>query len=243
MRAYAATFAGAFFSALLYSTKPDADHTVTLTRQGDTAVVIDTSGSGDSALTAVAGSYPETSGAFLPDTVSVEPGKSPLAGYTATGSSTPVVIPADLDALRAQGMIVPVAGVTAKDLVDSFDDKRGTSRTHNALDIMAARNTPAVAATAGSILKLHSSAAGGLTIYMSDKTGRFVLMYGHLDSFRPGLKEGSEVKKGAIIGFVGSTGNANVLAPHLHFQVTRNDNLKEWWKGTPVNPFLIYRPK
>ena len=243
MRAYTATFAGAFLSALLYSTKPDSDHTVTLTRQGDTAVVIDTSGSGDSALTAVAGSYPASSDSFLPDTISVAPSKSALSGYTATGSSTPAVLPADLEALRSQGMMVPVAGVTEKDLVDSFDDKRGSARIHNALDIMAARNTPAVAATAGSILKLHSSVAGGLTIYMSDKSRRFVLMYGHLESFRPGLREGSEVKRGAIIGFVGSTGNANVLVPHLHFQVMRNDNLKEWWKGTPVNPFLIYRPK
>jgi murein DD-endopeptidase MepM/ murein hydrolase activator NlpD len=68
-------------------------------------------------------------------------------------------------------------------------------------------------------------------------------MYGHLDSYRPGLKEGDRVTRGQIIGFVGSTGNANPLAPHLHFQVTRNDNLKEWWKGTPVNPFLVFRPK
>jgi murein DD-endopeptidase MepM/ murein hydrolase activator NlpD len=68
-------------------------------------------------------------------------------------------------------------------------------------------------------------------------------MYGHLDSYRPGLKEGAQVKRGEIIGFVGSTGNASPLAPHLHFQITRNDNLKEWWKGTPVNPFPVLRPK
>ncbi len=165
-----------------------------------------------------------------------------MPGYVPAGSSCPIVVPADLDSLRRQGMVIPVAGVAAKDLVDSFDDKRGGTRTHNALDIMAARNTPAVAATSGTILKLHNSAAGGLTVYMSDASGRFVLMYGHLDSFRPGLKEGVRVRRGEIVGFVGSTGNANPLAPHLHFQVTRNDNLREWWKGTPLNPFLIYRP-
>jgi peptidoglycan LD-endopeptidase LytH len=159
------------------------------------------------------------------------------------GSAAPVVLPGDLDTLRREGLIIPVAGVAAKDLIDSFDDKRGTSRTHNALDIMAARNTPVLSAVDGSILKLHTSVAGGLTIYASDPSSRFVMMYGHLDSYRPGLKDGQRVKRGEVIGFVGSTGNANVLAPHLHFQVMRNDNLREWWKGTPINPFLVFRPK
>ena len=167
----------------------------------------------------------------------------PLGVGTPSSSVTPVVLPADLDTLRREGLMIPVAGVAAKDLIDSFNDKRGTSRTHNALDIMAARNTPVVAAVSGSVVKLHNSAAGGLTIYASDPSSRFVMMYGHLDSYRPGLKEGERITRGQIIGFVGSTGNANVMAPHLHFQITRNENLKEWWKGTPVNPFPVFRPK
>jgi len=127
--------------------------------------------------------------------------------------------------------------------VDSFDARRGGTRSHNALDIMAPRNTPAIAATSGTIMRLHSSVAGGLTIYMVDRTSRYVMMYGHLDSYRPGLKEGAAVRRGEIIGFVGSTGNANPLAPHLHFQIMRSDNPRQWWKGTPLNPFLIYRPE
>jgi murein DD-endopeptidase MepM/ murein hydrolase activator NlpD len=140
-------------------------------------------------------------------------------------------------------MLIPVSGVEAKELVDSFDGMRSGSRHHNALDIMAARNTPVLSATDGVVLKLHNSAAGGLTIYESDPSSKFVMMYGHLDSYRPGLKEGERLKRGQIIGFVGTTGNASPLAPHLHFQITRNDNLKEWWKGTPLNPFLVFRPK
>ncbi|HZI99759.1 MAG TPA: M23 family metallopeptidase [Gemmatimonadaceae bacterium] len=159
------------------------------------------------------------------------------------GSSTPAVVSADLDDLRGEGLIIPVAGVAAKDLIDSFDDARSGTRHHNALDIMAKRNTPVLAAVSGTVVKLHNSAAGGLTIYESDPTSRFVMMYGHLDSYRPGLADGAKVSRGEIIGFVGSTGNANPLAPHLHFQITRNDNMKEWWKGTPINPFPIFRPK
>jgi murein DD-endopeptidase MepM/ murein hydrolase activator NlpD len=174
-----------------------------------------------------------------------DPSVVPPAGTitTGSGSSSPAVGPADLDALRSENLLIPVAGVAAKDLIDSFDDMRSGTRHHNALDIMAARNTPVLSATDATVIKLHNSTAGGLTIYSSDPSSKYVMMYGHLDSFRPGLKEGDKVKRGQIIGFVGSTGNASPLAPHLHFQVTRNDNLKEWWKGTPLNPFLVFRPK
>lgn len=179
------------------------------------------------------------------DTSILIPPRDTLAGpqLAIGGSSTPPVVPADLDTLRGEGLIIPVAGVAAKDLIDSFDDARSGTRHHNALDIMAKRNTPVLAAVSGTVVKLHNSAAGGLTIYESDPTSRFVMMYGHLDSYRPGLADGAKVSRGEIIGFVGSTGNANPLAPHLHFQITRNDNMKEWWKGTPINPFPIYRPK
>lgn len=147
----------------------------------------------------------------------------------------------DIEALRAQAPVVPVAGITPKDLIDSFRDRRGSARQHNALDIMAARNTPAVAATDGTVLRLHNSVAGGLSVYLKDRSSRFILMYGHLDSYRPGLKEGAAVRRGEIIGFVGTTGNASPNAPHLHFQVMRSDDPKSWWRGTPINPFLIYR--
>ena len=140
--------------------------------------------------------------------------------------------------------MIPVAGVALKDLYDSFDDARGGgSRKHEAMDIMAARNTPVLSALSGVLLKFHNSVAGGLTIYASDPSNRYVLMYGHLDSYKPGLKEGDKLQKGEIIGFVGSTGDASPNAPHLHLAINRNDNVKEWWKGTPLNPFLVYRSK
>lgn len=207
--------------ALIYETKPEPAGPVTVSRQGDTAVVIDT-----------AAPPAET------DTV-VTPAAS--TADTTVASRTPLALPEDIEALKAQGMIIPVAGVQAEDLVNSFGDERGATRRHNALDIMAPRNTPALAATEGTILALHNSVAGGLSIYMSDRSRKFVLMYGHLDSYRPGLAVGHSVKRGEIIGFVGSTGNAQPLAPHLHFQVVRNEDLDDWWKGTPLNPFLIYR--
>ncbi|MEO8194123.1 MAG: M23 family metallopeptidase [Gemmatimonadales bacterium] len=218
---------GAFLIGFVYEIKPGGAPSVTLTRSGDTSVVVEQRPTGSPDL--------ESADSATTQKVDLPTG--------AGGSSAPPVGPADIEALKALGMVIPVAGVAAKDLVDSFDDMRGGTRHHNALDIMAARNTPVIAATGGKVLKLHASAAGGLTIYIADPTSKFVMMYGHLDSFRPGLAEGQSVKRGEIIGFVGSTGNANPLAPHLHFQVTRNDNLKEWWKGTPLNPFPVFRPR
>jgi peptidoglycan LD-endopeptidase LytH len=234
---------------LIYTTKPDTGTGVTLTRRGDTATVIDTT-------KIVSSANNSDSGPFVPSNGSGFQTSSPVASSgqsTATapagalpvgsgGSSYPAVTSADLSVLRAQNPMIPVSGVTADKLVDSFDDMRaGGGHRHEALDIVAARGTPVMSAAAGTILKLHNSVAGGLSIYVADTTQRFIMLYAHLDSYRPGIAAGMQVKKGELLGYVGFTGNASPAAPHLHFAVARSDNLKEWWKGTPLNPFLIWR--
>jgi Membrane proteins related to metalloendopeptidases len=236
------TFLGALAISLIYTTKPSTSPSVTLARSGDTALVIDTARTKNNPLTGdsiVSVNPIESTG----DTTGT--GKQTAPALPAgTGSANPPIVPADLDALRSEKPIIPVPGVQAKDLADSFDEGRGGgTRTHEAMDIMAARNTPVLSALSGILLKFHNSVAGGLTIYASDPTNRYVLMYAHLNSYKPGLKEGDVLQKGEVIGFVGSTGDASPDAPHLHLAITRNDNVKEWWKGTPLNPFLVYRPK
>lgn len=216
-----------------------------MARVGDTSIVIDTAGLFDSDRVPLT---PPGADSARPDSpaAAAAPQAPPPNPFTLPsgrprGSSDLGVLPSDVIALRMQEPVVPVAGVTADDLADSFDELRGGTRRHNALDIMAARNTPVVAAVDGKILKLHNSPAGGVTIYMSDPTERYVLLYGHLEKFRARLAEGASVKRGEIIGFVGSSGNASPLAPHLHFAIARNDNMRDWWKGNPLNPFLLYR--
>lgn len=243
MRAYVAVFFGAFLLALLYSTKSENGPMITIARKGDTALVVEHPGADSaSGFPSQTIATPATTPATPADTT-LRIDSTTVAPTAESGPSYPTVVPADLDALRKENLIIPVAGVTAKDLIDSFDDARSGKRHHNALDIMAKRNTPVLAAVSGTVLQVHNSVAGGLSIYMSDPTSRFVMMYGHLDSYKPGLAAGQSVKKGDLLGFVGSTGNANPLAPHLHFQITRNDNMKEWWKGTPINPFPVFRPR
>lgn len=139
-------------------------------------------------------------------------------------------------------LLIPVIGVSASALTDQFDDVRGSER-HEAVDIMAPRGTPVVAVADGRIVKLFTSKAGGLTVYQFDVTGSLAYYYAHLDRYADGLSEGAIVKRGAPIGFVGSTGNASPDAPHLHFAVFALGPERQWWKGTAVNPFALLTGK
>lgn len=67
----------------------------------------------------------------------------------------------------------------------------------------------------------------------------YAYYYAHLDRYADGLKEGAELHRGDVIGYVGVTGNADPKAPHLHFAVFELTPEKQWWKGTPVNPYPL----
>ena len=137
------------------------------------------------------------------------------------------------------GLVVPVVGISAGDLRDQFDEPRSGGRVHQAVDILAKRNTPVVAAEDGRIAKLFESKAGGLTIYQFDPTEGYALYYAHLESYAPGLDEGDRVRKGQVIGYVGTSGNAPKDVPHLHFAIFRLGPDKRWWQGDAVNPYPI----
>ena len=153
-----------------------------------------------------------------------------------SASSTGVApTPDELSALAAS-LVVPVAGVMPSELRGSFHAPRGGGRVHNAIDIPAPRGTPVISATGGRLLRLFSSKAGGLMVYAADPTERFILMYGHLDRYADGMKDGMQLQRGQTIGYVGTTGNAPPNVPHLHFAIARTTNVKRWWNGTPIDP-------
>ena len=135
-------------------------------------------------------------------------------------------------------LLIPVLGVTADQLHDDFNQPRSNGRTHGALDILAPRGTPVLAATDGTIRKLFLSNAGGITIYQFDRDEERVYYYAHLDRYADGLAEGLFVRQGTVIGYVGATGNAHGTN-HLHFAVEVLPPTKEWWKGTPVDPYPL----
>ena len=147
----------------------------------------------------------------------------------------------DVVRLRARRLTVPVAGVVPSQLTDNYLQLRAGGASHEALDIMAARGTPVLAVEDGRVTKLFLSKAGGTTIYQFDPGAEYVYYYAHLDRYADGIAEGDIVSKGQVIGYVGSTGNALPNAPHLHFAILRLGAERQWWRGTPLNPFLIWR--
>jgi peptidoglycan LD-endopeptidase LytH len=147
------------------------------------------------------------------------------------------------DELRAlaKRLTIPVAGVKAEELLDTFSEMRGGTRKHEAIDIPAPRGTPVLAATDGRVLRLYTSERGGLMIYTADSTERFILMYAHLDGYADGVTDGTPLRRGQVIGYVGTTGNAPPNVPHLHFAIARSTNVKRWWEGTPIDPLPLLR--
>ena len=152
---------------------------------------------------------------------------SPIGGSTISGTTTSV-----------DDVIIPVAGVSAAALRNTFTEPRG-GRIHHAIDIMAERGTPVVAAVDGKIRKLFTSRAGGLTIYQTNRAEERIYYYAHLDRYARGITEGMFVPQGTVIGYVGTTGNAPIGAPHLHFSIEILPPTKEWWKGQAIDPYPI----
>ena len=141
--------------------------------------------------------------------------------------------------LRQRNLVLPVQGIRPEQLQNTFDDARGGGRVHEAIDIMAPRNTPVLAVEDGRVAKLFTSKQGGLTIYQFDPAESYAYYYAHLERYANGLKEGMMVRRGQVVGYVGSSGNANPEGPHLHFAIFRLTPEKRWWEGAPINPFPV----
>ena len=142
--------------------------------------------------------------------------------------------------ILARGLLVPGVGVVASQLRDTFDEGRDGGRVHRALDILAPRGTPVLAADDGRVLRVRQNALGGNTVYATDPAGRVVYYYAHLDAYRSGLAEGATIARGDVLGIVGTTGNAPKDTPHLHFQVMRMPPDGKYWDGDAINPYPLF---
>ena len=164
-----------------------------------------------------------------------EPAAAPQAIATPTIGADP------LEDLRKRHLALPVQGLTLDDLRDSFDDKRGGSRRHEALDILAPRNTPVLAVDNGTVAKLFLSKPGGNTIYQFDPTSTYAYYYAHLERYADGLKDGDRIERGQVIGYVGTSGNAPPDTPHLHFAIFKLADAKRWWQGVAIDPYPVLK--
>jgi murein DD-endopeptidase MepM/ murein hydrolase activator NlpD len=159
------------------------------------------------------------------------PAQLPEAAPAVHPSAPPAVSP-------ALGM--PLAGVDPHTLQSNFSQMRN-GHAHEALDIMAPRGTEVLAVAQGNVVKLFTSKPGGLTVYQFDDSRSWCYYYAHLDHYAANLKEGMLLRKGDVLGYVGSTGDASPDAPHLHFAVFELGPEKHWWQGTAVDPLPLLK--
>ena len=131
---------------------------------------------------------------------------------------------------------LPIEGLTVANLRDTFSEVRA-GHVHEAIDLPSPKGTPVHAVVSGTIRKLFLSRPGGNTIYEFDDMGVYCYYYAHLDGYAEGLREGMRVERGDVIGFVGSTGNADPTSPHLHFAIFELGPERQWWKGKALNPY------
>jgi murein DD-endopeptidase MepM/ murein hydrolase activator NlpD len=137
-------------------------------------------------------------------------------------------------------LTMPISSVKPSSLTDSFHEMRD-GHEHEAVDIQSPRNTPVKAVADGNVAKLFTSKEGGLTVYEFDNTNTYEFYYAHLDHYAPGLKEGSVLHAGDVIGYVGTTGDAPPDTPHLHFAVFKLGPEHQWWRGKAIDPVPMLR--
>lgn len=187
---------------------------------------------------------PPADAASLPDRIPEPPVRVPrslVAAAPAGGGSA--TFESDITVLRKRHLGIPVAGVDPKNLQDSFNQARSEGRRHDAIDILAPRGTPVVAVDDGPVKKLFTSKRGGLTVYQFDRDGIYCYYYAHLDRYADRLREELFLRRGDVIGFVGTTGDAPVNTPHLHFAITKLLPERHWWEGPAINPYPVLTGK
>jgi murein DD-endopeptidase MepM/ murein hydrolase activator NlpD len=189
-----------------------------------------------------------TAGTPTPDAATPAPETSPsvappssVNGATPT-SPTPSAPAQDAPPAASSngaGLIIPVAGIRPEQLQDTYTQSRSEGRTHNAIDIMAARNTPVVAAADGTIIKLFQSERGGITLYQLGTDNRTVYYYAHLERYADGIVENRFARRGELLGYVGDSGNAGKDNCHLHFSIWLVTDPKRFWDGENINPYPL----
>ena len=169
------------------------------------------------------------------------PSGSATPHTTPPAQPSPAIAPSPTPVVSPAGLIIPVAGVRADQLLDTFSAARGEARVHDAIDIPAPQGTPVLAVANGRIVKLFQSERGGTTIYQLSTDEKFIYYYAHLDRYAEGLSEGQTVAQGETIAYVGDTGNAGAGNYHLHFSIAITSNPKRYWEGVNINPYPLLR--
>ena len=117
-----------------------------------------------------------------------------------------------------QALPMPVEGVAARRVADTFGAPRGADREHHGVDIFAPRGTAVVSATRGIVTSVRETGLGGRQVWVTGPANERHY-YAHLDDWADGLAAGAIVWPGERLGSVGDTGNARGTPPHLHYGI------------------------
>lgn len=123
---------------------------------------------------------------------------------------------------------VPVDGVRARDIADTWGGARSGGRKHEGVDIFAARGTPVRSTTLGLVMAVRDSGLGGKQVWVLGPGGERHY-YAHLDAFKPGIERMDVLQVGDVLGYVGDTGNARGTPPHLHYGIYASDGAYNPW--------------
>lgn len=128
-----------------------------------------------------------------------------------------------------QNLPIPVKGVSARAVRDSFGAARAGDRTHQGIDIFAPRGTPVISTTRGIVTRVGENSLGGTVVWVLGPAGDRHY-YAHLGSVAD-IRSGQRIDAGAVLGTVGTTGNARGTPPHLHYGIYRTSGA--------INPFPL----
>lgn len=126
---------------------------------------------------------------------------------------------------------VPVEGVRARALRDTWGGARSEGRSHEGIDIFARRGTPVISSTEGIVAKVGTNRLGGLVVWVLGPGGQRHY-YAHLDRYAD-VAAGMRIEAGRVLGYVGNSGNAKGTPPHLHYGV--------YEMGGAINPYPLLR--
>ena len=139
-----------------------------------------------------------------------------------TGAKDTLLFYAHVVSLYAQDpdtkLAMPLENISKRAIADTWQAPRGTGRRHEGQDIFAARGTPILSATRGIIYNIGENNLGGQTVSIIGSGGR-IYYYAHLDAYARGIEVGDRVTTRTVLGYVGTTGNAQGTPPHLHFGI------------------------
>jgi murein DD-endopeptidase MepM/ murein hydrolase activator NlpD len=154
-----------------------------------------------------------------------------------TRPTIPPIVPRPLPGfaprLTKKGYVFPVHGPSS--FTDTFGAGRAVVGWHHGEDIFAPIGAPVLAVARGTVFAVGWNDLGGNRLWLRDEQGN-EFYYAHLSAFSPLAIDGAHVAAGDVLGFVGSSGDAETTPPHLHLEIHPVGLLVLGYDGV-INPY------